>query len=229
MRLQAPPMTPTNKIVLITAVGFFLVNAILQLSTSFTLINYLGLSSNMVLKGHIYQFFTYPFIEVNFTSILFNCLLFWFIGGELELFWGKRFYQKFILYTLLVVGVTYFLVSLVNVNMQFVPLKGLTGINLALIVAYGLIYSERELLFMLIFPMKAKYFCMLLAAIEVYMAVFSAYSYSAWAHIVAMIFAFIYLKTLSRRAQSGDLKRKKRKMRSKLRLVKDDDNSQTWH
>ncbi len=232
MQMQTPPFTKTNKFILIAALGVFLINSILGEFSGVSLVNYLGLSSNMVIKGFVTQFFTYPLMETGFMSMLFNGLLLWFIGSELEMLWGEKFYRKYILMNILVVGVVYFLVSLINSDMTYVPLKGLTGVNFAMLVAYGLIFSERQLTFMLLFPMKAKYFCMLLAGIEVYMSLFSSYKYSAWAHLLAMVFGFTYLRYASMKSRLGNLKKEthKKKMKSKLKLVKDDeDEPKTWH
>jgi hypothetical protein len=61
-------------------------------------------------------------------------------------------------------------------------------------VAYGIIFSERVMLFMMIFPMKAKYFVMLLAAIEFISTVFYSKSGIAnSAHLGGMIAGFMYL------------------------------------
>lgn len=231
MQIQTPPFTKINKFILIISVALFLVDSVLGQSMGVSLVNYIGLSSNMVLKGFITQFVTYPLIETGFTSMLFNGLLLWFIGSELEMHWGERFYKKYLLFTVLFVSAIYFLVSLLIPDMTFVPLKGLGGINFALLVAYGLIFSERQLTFMLLFPMKAKYFCMLLAGIEIYMSMFSAYKYSAWAHVLAMGFGFVFLRYSSMRAKLNNLQKEghKKKMRSKLKLVKDDDEPKTWH
>lgn len=231
MQIQTPPFTKTNKVILITSVALFLLNSLLGETLSISLVNYLGLSSNMVLKGMIFQFISYPFMEVGFTSMLFNGLLLWFIGSELEQLWGEKFYRKYLFINLIVVGVFYFLVSLININMSYVPLKGLSGINFALLVAYGIIFSQRQLTFMLIFPMKAKYFCMLLGAIEAYMSLFSSYKYSAWAHLLAMGVGFGYLRYASMRARLKNFQKEsqKKKMKSKLRLIKDDDEPRTWH
>lgn len=231
MQLQTPPFTKTNKIILIISVSLFLINAILGQAFSVSLMNYLGLTSSMVLEGFITQFLTYPLIETGFTSMLFNGLLLWFIGSELEQLWGAKFYRKYITLNFLFVGFVYFLVSLLVKDMSYVPLKGLGGINFSLLVAYGIIFSERQLTFMLLFPMKARYFCMLLAGIEIYMSLFSAYKYSAWAHVLAMGFGFVFLRYASMKSKLAKLKNEghKKKMRSKLKLIKDDDEPKTWH
>jgi len=108
------------------------------------------------------------------------------------------------------------------------PLYGLTGVNLALFVAYAIIYSERTLVFMFLFPMKAKYFCMILAGIELYMSVFSSYSHGSLAHLISMGVGFGYLKVKSLQARGvtlGAIKEQyhRNKMKNKLKLIKDDE------
>ena len=45
---------------------------------------------------------------------------------------------------------------------------GASGAIYGLLLAYGLIFPDRQLLFMFLFPMPAKYFVMLIGAIELY-------------------------------------------------------------
>ncbi len=55
-----------------------------------------------------------------------------------------------------------------------------------------MIYPDRQMAFMMIFPMKAKVFCWILAGIEAYMAVFSSLS-TSWAHLLAMGISFLII------------------------------------
>ena len=123
-------------------------------------------------------------------------------------------------------GFFYFLLGLISPQMALYPLLGMTSFTYALLMAYAIIYSERQLTFMLLFPMKAKYFCMLVAAIQLYMGLTSPAGASSLAHIVAMVGAFIFLKYKSMQAQGMSLEslqkqRHKDRMRSKLTIVKD--------
>jgi membrane associated rhomboid family serine protease len=128
--------------------------------------SYLALSSDGFSSGLIYQLITYPFIEASFMGLLFEGLLLWFIGSELESKWGRKFYIEFFLISILSVAPLYLILS--KTLGLSAPLMGITGFNYALLVAYAIIYSERQLMFMMIFPMKAKYFCLLLAGIQLY-------------------------------------------------------------
>src|SRR5689334_23954134 len=43
-------------------------------------------------RGMIFQLFTYPFVEVDILRVVFNCLVVWLIGAELEQKWGQKIY-----------------------------------------------------------------------------------------------------------------------------------------
>lgn len=199
-QLHAPPLSPINKFLIIALVALFLIQSVINVYGGPSLIKYLGLSAHMVMNGYLYQIVTYPFIQSGFFALLFECLLLWFIGGELEYMWGQRRYLTYLLVSVFGGGISYLLVTLIFLQDSMIfslPLIGPGGITLSLLVAYGLLFSERYLSFMLIFPIKAKYFCLLIGGIELYMGLFSPYGKSAWGHLGAMGFSFLFLRGMS--------------------------------
>jgi len=229
-QFQTPPLTRINKFIIITHVGFFLINTILSSSMGISLASLIGLSLSGLKSGLVFQLITFPFIEVNFMSVLFNSLLLWFIGSELESKWSEVFYLKFLLISSLSAGLFYILLSFIfGGSFNVIPLHGLNGMTFALLVAYGIIFSERQLTFMLLFPMKAKYFCMLLCGIELYMGIFSVHGKASWAHLFSMLVGFLYLKQKSMQARGQSLfsQLSKKRQRSKFSVLsggKDEDS-----
>ena len=226
-QMHVPTLTKANKGIIGTYIGLFILSSILGSSGKGSLIPILGLSSSGIQSGLIFQYLTFPFVDAGFTAVLFNALLIWFIGSELEVKWGTKFYLKYILASVLAAGIFY-TVAFGFLASASLPIYGMTGTNLALILAYAIIYSERTMVFMFIFPMKAKYFCMILGAIELFMGFFSSYSHAAWSHLAAMAGAFMYLKFKSLQAKGvtlGSIKaeRHRQKMKGKLSLVKDEE------
>ena len=222
--MYVPPLSQVNKRILIVYVGTFVIGTILRMGADFNLVPILGLSAGGIEKGFIFQVLTFPLAETQMLSVVFNALLIWFIGSDLESRWGTKFYLKFLAITTYIPGLIYLGLSFYNKGL-FQIFNGLSGTNLALLVAYAMVFSERILVFMFIFPMKAKYFCMLLAAIEVYMTL--SYRMSSLIHCISMALAFFYLRYASFVARGGSInqlrkEREKDKMRSKLRLVKDE-------
>ena len=221
-QFQAPPISKTNKIIIIALVVIFILNQALkgQIGHYFAL-SYSGFSS-----GLIYQLVTYPLVEGSFMGLIFEGLLLWFIGSELESKWGQKFYLQFLAISVISVAPVYLLLSIFTSSSA--PLMGITGFNYALLVAYAIIYAERQLTFMLIFPMKAKYFCLLLAGIQLYMGIFSQSGAISLSHLSAMLFGFFVLqfeRMKGRGVRMGDVKNKmhKKRMKSKLRIVTDDE------
>ena len=229
--MYVPPLSKINKVLIITYVGMFLLSQVLRASLGVDLASIFGLSANGLKSGFLFQLITFPLIDKGLMGVVFNALILWFIGSELETKWGNRFYIKFLLIVTLACSLIFATFSLLGPNtIGFIPLHGLTGINLALLVAYGIIYSERTMIFMFIFPMKAKYFCMLLAGIEIFMAMSSSAFNTAWGHVISMGAGFLYLKYMSFKAQGLGLKniienhqrhKAHKKNKGNLRLVKD--------
>jgi membrane associated rhomboid family serine protease len=195
-QFHAPPLTKINKYILICTGACFLLDSILKAVGAFSLTKVLGLSANGFFHGLIYQLLTYPFVEVHLMNFIFNGLVVWFIGSELEGQWGKKVYLRFLIFTVIFVGLTFALVNLIfffGTPSYFTSLQGLSGVNFALLVAYSLLYPDRPMAFMMIFPMKAKVFCWILLGIEAHLALFSSFS-ASWAHLIAMFSAFLMIR-----------------------------------
>jgi membrane associated rhomboid family serine protease len=194
MQFQAPKITQINKIILATAVCF-LASSILKAVGAFSLPQYLGLSANGLFHGLIFQLVTYPFMETQLMSFLFSGLILWFIGSELESQWGQKIYIRFLLITVVGVGLIYSLINLLfffGTPAYFAPILGLSGVNFALLIAYSMLYPDRQMAFMMLFPMKARTFCWLLVGIEAYVAVFTSVR-TSWAHLLAMGIGFLII------------------------------------
>ncbi len=228
MQFQAPRLTPVNKVILITTGVLFILHSILKAVGAFSVVSFVGLSGAGVFSGLIYQFLTYPFVETQIMSAIFNSLLIWFIGSELETLWGKKVYIRFLLLTVLGVGLFYFLVSSLFFHGTHVfetSLHGLNGINFALLIAYATLYPDRQLSLMMIFPMRAQTFCWILAGIEAYMALFSNIT-TSWAHLLAMGLSWLIIRfqqtPFLHKVLNKEFQRVKPK-KGHLYVVKDDD------
>lgn len=144
----------------------------------------------------VWQLFTYMFLHDPWgvTHILFNMLMLWMFGSDLERDWGtKRFLQY---YFLCGVGAG---LCVVAANALFGSLDartiGSSGAIYGLLLAYGVVYADRIVLLFFLFPMKAKYMVMIFGAIA-FLGSFgpSGGGVSYVAHLGGMIFGFVYLK-----------------------------------
>lgn len=231
-QFQAPPLSKINKTILIITGACFILSSILKAVGAFSLVNILGLSGSGLFSGMVFQLVTYPFIETQFMGFLFNSLLVWFIGSELESQWGSKIYLRFLLVTAIAVGLIYALISITlffGTSLYSSSLHGLTGINFALLVAYSVLYPDRQMSLMMIFPMKARTFCWILVGIEAYMAVFSSLA-TSWAHLLAMGIGYVLIRfqtqPLVRKVLNpGSGNAKKQGKKGHLYVVKDDDQN----
>lgn len=227
---QLPTMTMTHKVIMILTSCIFLLGAIISKWSQISLTYLLGLSWPGIQAGYLWSIFTYPFYHADFMTGLFNLLVLWFTGNELELFWGRTFYHRFlfvnwVLGGLLFVAIgvllqTFFHVSSVSL------LFGLSGINYALLVAYAQLFPDREFSFLMLFPMKAKWFCILLGVIELYQILFSNYAFTLWGHVLTAVVGFAYLKLVSwqvHHRKSHPVTSQAEKLRKSFKLIHNDE------
>jgi membrane associated rhomboid family serine protease len=201
--MTTPFLSPINKKLIITAVVFFLLNSLLGLLGFGQVINHwLGLNPALFLAGHIYQLFTYSLVHNQLMGVLFECLIIWFLGSELESRWGGKTYLQFLLSAAIGGGLLYIFLGVIIsglgwtnflLGMSSTSLIGLAGIANALCLAYAIIYPEKQFLFMFLFPLKAKWFCTLMIGILLYTGIFSAGGHSAFGHLFAMAAGFVFL------------------------------------
>ena len=237
--VHVPKLTPLNKILIIVTASAFFLQSILGKTSGAFVLNYIPLVPAQFFSGHIYELVTYPFMAHGVFEVLFECLLLWFVGSDLESMWGTRLYGKFLLIVVIVGGLFY--LGLMGVLSYFIgphvfmsPLMGLAGVTSFLLLAYGILYPNQIFTFALIFPMKAKYFCALIIGLFFFYGVFGNY-YGAFGHLGLMGVGYLYMIWLSsprfkkwrsyftRAPKSVQNKKKK----SHLKLVKnfeDDDN-----
>ena len=237
-QFQAPPLTKINKIILITTGCCFLIASILKAIGAVSLVQILGLSADGLFHGLVYKLITYPFVEIQLMNFIFNGLIVWFIGSELESSWGQKIYIRFLLLTVIGAGLLYSLLGLIffyGTPVYFAGLHGLSGINFALLIAYSMLYPDRQMAFMMIFPMKAKTFCWILVGIEAYLAVFNSLQ-SSWGHLLAMAMSFLIIRfqsnpLIKRALQSSWSHRSKVKKGKHLHVVKDEEQKppRYWH
>ena len=149
-----------------------------------------------------WQPFTYMFLHSSSVfHILFNMLILWWLGSELELLWGRSFFL--IYYLVCGVGAAfiyafgillYYLITQNSFSLS-IPVVGSSGAVFGLILAYGLLFGERIIYFMMFFPMKAKYFVMILATIECFnlLSVGVSSKVANLAHLGGFVSGFLFL------------------------------------
>lgn len=221
--------TPVVRWLLIINIAAFLIQMIGDMFLGTHILETLALVPHKIFNEHAYwQFFTYMFMHAELFHILFNLLILWMIGSELEGQWGRKFFLKYYFICGISAGFFYLFVQLFfqGTAASMIPMVGSSGAVYGLLVAYGIIYSERTMLFMMVFPMKAKHFVLVLAAIEFVSTVFySRNGVANAAHLGGMVVGFGYLyisawlRIRAKHGRGGKGGKRTRVKRSHLRLV----------
>ena len=231
------PITPMVKKLIIINVAIWLVGILILenmiLGTSF-LTEYFGMTPGRVVYDFwIWQPFTYSFLHSEGVfHVLFNMLLLWMFGSELERRWGSRFFLIYYMVTAVGAGFFYtFIVTLFSLiagdQIQMsIPVIGASGAGYGIILAYGILFSERVIYFMMLFPMKAKWFAAILAFVSLISAISSAGSSGTkvahLAHLGGIVVGWLFLVGFTRLKQRGVRKKTSRRGR-KLKLVVDNE------
>lgn len=186
--------------------------------TVYRLNRILGLHFVLAPDFHIYQLFTYMFMHAGIEHIFFNMLMLWMFGCAVERAWGARMFVFY--YICCGVGAGLFqelaqfiqfyifasnnypdveFLSIVNVAGPVLngwTTVGASGAIYAILLAFGMTFSEERMFFFpLPIPIKAKWFVVICAGLELFLSLTSTGDHVAHvAHLGGMIFGFIMIK-----------------------------------
>lgn len=177
-----------------------------------------GLHFFLASDFHLYQLFTYMFMHAGFEHLFFNMLALWMFGGVIERMLGtKRFLT---LYFACGIGagvlqelaqyVSYMVqglgaYDLVDTGMGTMPTGqflnlwttvGASGAIYGILLAFGMMLpNERIFIFPIPIPIKAKWFVMFYAVVELVSAMaMPGDNVAHFAHLGGMLFAFLLLR-----------------------------------
>ena len=198
--------------------------------TAYRLNNILGLHFFLAPDFHIYQLFTYMFAHGGFTHLFFNMFALWMFGCVVENVWGPK---KFIFYyiscgvgagmfqELAQFGQFYMEITSQQPTLGILDMPavatqlgealntwttvGASGAIYAILLAFGMIFpEERIFIFPLPIPIKAKWFVLLYAGIELFSAIStSGDGVAHLAHLGGMIFGFFMIRYWQKNPSKG--------------------------
>jgi len=122
-----------------------------------------------------YQLVTYMFGHGGFWHIAFNMFALWMFGSQIEMIWGGKKFLLFYLACGLGAAGFNFLVNYLKLQgseaslAQMGPMLGASGAIFGILAAFGMLFPNQML--MMLFPpipMKAKYFVLLYAGLELF-------------------------------------------------------------
>jgi membrane associated rhomboid family serine protease len=189
------PLTPAVRMLLYVNIGMYVLSLVVP-----RIVDYLGLIPKQVIKAYwLWQPVTYMFLHArNPTHILFNMLILWMFGIELERMWRTKFFVKYYFVT----GVGAGLVSVAIAMLPFsatsatydANIIGASGALYGLLLAYALYFPDRPILMFLFFPVPAKYFVMILGAIAFITSMEGGGRVAATTHLAGLVVGYIYLQ-----------------------------------
>lgn len=188
----------------------------------------LGLHFFLASDFKLYQLFTYMFMHANFQHIFFNMFALWMFGRTLEHVLGPKRFLTYYLVCGIGAGLVQEVVQYaeyalhlshydgVNTGISVIPMAeylnmmttvGASGAVYGILLAFGMLFPNSEMyVFPLPFPIKAKFFVIGYALIELY----SGFSASAdgiahFAHLGGMIFGFFLIMYWRKKNGNGRL------------------------
>jgi membrane associated rhomboid family serine protease len=194
-----------------------IINAILFLATftlnrfNIDLSDYLGLHFFLAKDFMPYQLLTYMFMHANFEHIFFNMFALWMFGNTLENIWGSKRFLLFYIVCGLGAGICQEVVQFIDFGMR-TDWKGLAVLNdgmrevlntwntvgasgavYGLLLAFGMLFPNSRIYLYFLFPIKAKWFIIGYAVIELLSGFFSSGNVAHFAHLGGMLFGLILI------------------------------------
>ncbi len=144
---------------------------------------------------HSWQYITYMFMHASFSHLFFNMFALWMFGRTLEYELGSR---RFLLYYIVCgVGAALVQMGVVWLTGDYgIQLLGASGAVMGLLLAFGVMHPNNIIMLMIPpIPMKAKYFVIAYAVLELFMGWRGYQSGVAhFAHVGGMLWGWLLLR-----------------------------------
>jgi membrane associated rhomboid family serine protease len=210
LSLSFPPFTRAVKWLILANAAVYLLLELLKAFTpglGYALRDALSLIPQLVMHGWIFQIVTYSFLHQGILHILFNMLGLWMFGAQLESDWGHRRFLEFYFFCVIGAALTTIAISYTGIGgvSPLTQTVGASGGVLGILMAFGLLYGDREImLFPIPFSIRAKYFVAGIAFITLVEAISASgagrgSNVAYFAHLGGLLFGFIYVKFLPKR------------------------------
>jgi membrane associated rhomboid family serine protease len=196
---------------------------VLQLILGWQLIAALGLVPALVLRQFsIWRLFTYMFLHGGLFHLAFNMFVLWMFGSEIERYWGRDKFLFYYVLTGLGAGVSSVLLEPNSLR----PVIGASGAVFGLLVAFALMFPSRVVYVFMLFPMRAKYFVILLGLLELVLSLDRGGGIAHFAHLGGLVTGYVFLRHRhlayllgAARSRRRDRKRTEASIREEQKLV----------
>lgn len=158
-------------------------------------------------KFEPWQPLTYMFLHGGWTHLFFNMFALWMFGGLIERTLGEKRYM--IYYAVCGIGAALCQIAVQFIAGSYAPTVGASGAIYGILLAFGMLYPEEKMfVFPIPIPIKAKWFVVIYAVIELGSAMANTGDGVAhMAHLGGMLFGWLLLRywrnAPARRKQRG--------------------------
>ncbi len=200
--IAIPRLTPYVKYIIIGCTAMWIIQFVADQNGAVSRI--FGLVPDSVIgRGvpgpFVWQPLTYMFLHAPppvLQHILFNMLILWMFGSELEGLWGSQAFLRYYIVCGVGAGLS---AAILGLSLPWgrpdAATIGASGAIYGLMIAYGMVFANRPILFMMIFPMRARTFAWLLFAMAFILTIdTSPGSVSHVAHVGGAATGYLYLK-----------------------------------
>ena len=213
--------SPTGFRVLPTIVKHLLIINVLMFLAYITLTRFhidlndiLGLHFFKASDFRIYQLVTYMFMHGNFGHLFFNMFALWMFGNTLENIWGSKRFLLFYMVCGIGAGLCQELVQYIQyatslaqyetVNMSgriismdsylnMMTTVGASGAIYGLLLAFGMMFPDSRIYLYFLFPIKAKWFVIGYAVLELILGFQGVDNVAHFAHLGGMLFGLLLI------------------------------------
>jgi membrane associated rhomboid family serine protease len=175
--------------IIIANVAVFLVMAILRIQ-QFVTFNFGLVPHDVLTRGYLWQLITYMFVHGGFGHLFWNMFVLWMFGMEIENYWGRREFYKFYFIT----GVGSGLITLLFSAGSQIPVVGASGAIYGVLLAFAMLFPNRQIYFYFLIPIKAKYFVAIMVVITFFSTLAPGTSHiSHLTHLGGLAIGYLYL------------------------------------
>ena len=172
-----------------------------------SIIQWLGMTPALVLRGYVWQMVTYMFLHAGPMHLLFNMLALWMFGVDLEHRWGRTAFFRYYF----VCGIGAALTCIAAAYLPFdgfryvegfggfrtavasIPTVGASGAIYGLLLAYGMLFPHR-IIYLLVFPVPSRIYVIIVGVIVLAQSLGGGGAGVAhFAHLGGLIFGYLYL------------------------------------
>ncbi len=206
------PLTPMVKRIMIVNGAVFLVIKFAGLfvpGLPAAVIENFGLSHEGLAHFKIWQPFTYMFLHTEFFHVFMNLFGLWMFSGDLEQLWGGRRFLRYYLASGVGAGLCIAVMNFILYDRYGISPStlGASGALYAVLLAYGLTWPNREVLFWFVLPVKMKYLLIFFGLVEFFgslnMASGARGNISHIGHLGGILAGFILFTAEKRSAASA--------------------------